>query len=420
MGSSESDRCIKGFQLSFLSAFVATPLGPVARYLFFLMALAFMIKGRLWGGIGSGIPRYVGWSVRGLLVMGVLSEMANFIGFDEAVKGYSLILEAVLGAFMGLVYMSRPGVGALRRFRFACLLALLIVSVGAVAYVAGVGPWIGLFDDKGMVYYGTLGQMLMPMFLAEAVMARNMMDGALDLVLVVVCGLCAVLSRSSVAMLGALFGCGMVVLSVLFMGRGRIRARLLLLLGGISFVLISGVVLFPSARSAVFREFTQLSALKRWDMKAFTTHRSTIWAISWDLLKQRPLWGWGLGRFDRVYVMCRDVESLGAWRSANPTGGPSHAHSDPLDLAVSVGFSGFLFYGGIVLGILRMCFGAVRRYGLRHPLALGVLGAMGGLVLSGWASGLIVSGRSTSGMFAWALAGIAAGLHCRVGRRALG
>ncbi|MDJ0582007.1 O-antigen ligase family protein [Crocosphaera sp.] len=76
-----------------------------------------------------------------------------------------------------------------------------------------------------------------------------------------------------------------------------------------------------------------------YDDRYVTALRTTQWGVAWDMMLQRPLWGWGLRNFTPVYQ-----EKMNVWMG--------HPHNLFLMLLAEIGAIGTLLFSGLVGTIL--------------------------------------------------------------------
>lgn len=104
------------------------------------------------------------------------------------------------------------------------------------------------------------------------------------------------------------------------------------------------------------------------------TGRLPIWKDTWQLIRQHPLTGSGLGAFRQVYPQVQ---------AAHLAGLVDHAHNDYLELATELGLPAAGFFFGMILTVmvktLRAFFAAARASD--RAVALGVFAALVALTL---------------------------------------
>ncbi len=76
-----------------------------------------------------------------------------------------------------------------------------------------------------------------------------------------------------------------------------------------------------------------------YDDRYVTALRTTQWGVAWNMMLQRPLWGWGLRNFTPVYQ-----EEMNVWMG--------HPHNLFLMLLAEIGAIGTLLFSGLVATIL--------------------------------------------------------------------
>ncbi len=103
------------------------------------------------------------------------------------------------------------------------------------------------------------------------------------------------------------------------------------------------------------------------------TARVDAWRASIGLISRFPLFGTGLGSFREAFPLVQPADLAGTWR---------HAHNDPLELLVTVGWIGLALGVVGVVGLLRSLVAGLRD-GKRSEDRAAALGALGALVAAG-------------------------------------
>ncbi len=90
-----------------------------------------------------------------------------------------------------------------------------------------------------------------------------------------------------------------------------------------------------------------------YDDRYVTALRTTQWSVAWEMMLQRPFWGWGLRNFTPVYQ-----EEMNVWMG--------HPHNLFLMLLAEIGMIGTLLFSGLVGTILGKAVNLMRK--LRNSL----------------------------------------------------
>ncbi|MBI3898118.1 MAG: O-antigen ligase family protein [Gammaproteobacteria bacterium] len=115
------------------------------------------------------------------------------------------------------------------------------------------------------------------------------------------------------------------------------------------------------------------------DPEAAGSTRFLIWRGSWNLLKDSPWWGVGLGLYYLVWPPYRhpDDSTLGFF-----------AHNDYLQIWIETGLPGLLLWLAVLVSVLLMCVWALRQRRLSPKRLLELLGLFAGLLAVALHSGL--------------------------------
>lgn len=130
--------------------------------------------------------------------------------------------------------------------------------------------------------------------------------------------------------------------------------------------------------------------------------RLLLWETTWNMLRDRPLLGFGVGNYRRAqeqYV--RDEVPLAMTRT--------HAHNIWLQAAVERGVLGMLALAWLAVRVLGEALGSLRRLapggGLPHALAAGALAGLTGFFIDGLVQNNF--GDSQVALLFWLVAGVA-------------
>lgn len=262
--------------------------------------------------------------------------IANFIPFFIVFAGFNLFIQTP---------------SQLRR------LAVLGVSSGVIVAILGIGQvTLGWRTPEGL--QGLLGWVLVATGnpygrLASVFMYANIAGAYLVVMFTLALGLWVESYRWRRRELWRIFGLSVVVLIlavglVLTSSRNAwgvalvvsitfmiyLRWKELLALGGMMVALVVGAAFAPSPvgvglRQVVPRYFWARLNDQMYLDRASETLRTTQWQFTWEMIQQRPFFGWGLRNFTPLYQ-----EQMGLWLG--------HPHNFPLMLSAEIGLPGAL------------------------------------------------------------------------------
>lgn len=101
--------------------------------------------------------------------------------------------------------------------------------------------------------------------------------------------------------------------------------------------------------------------------------RLQAWAHSFELLAQSPVLGSGLGTFRQAFPRVQPLDLTGSWH---------HAHSDVLELAVTVGLPCLVLLGWVLVTVVRRLW-VVLHKGRRSEDRFAALGIFGAVAVAG-------------------------------------
>ena len=211
---------------------------------------------------------------------------------------------------------------------------------------------LGLFD-----HHLTFGGYYMLVFLLAAVMLLNFKRSGfhrvLDFLAPIVIGLSLVFSYARSAWLGAFAG----ILTYGFLKGGKIIFILIL---GLLVICLLIYVIDPTS----WHRLTEIDFSKD---KAEST-RIRLWQTSINMIKDKPIWGIGLGNFGKLFDQYK-VE--GYYDTI------CHPHNDFLNVTVNSGFLGLLAYIGIWVVFL---YSTIKAMSKRRGKGFGYSVQIGGVV----------------------------------------
>jgi O-antigen ligase len=206
--------------------------------------------------------------------------------------------------------------------------------------------------------------------------------------------------------LGLLLGWAVMVLALLFtLTRGVWIAYLIVLLvlaaikGGRVALAVGGAVALIGLTLMFTNDGVWERARYSFDLRA-NLARSQIWQANLDMIKDRPLLGWGYGNYkrfrDAYYQRYPDVDTT------------AHAHNNFLQMAVDAGLVGLAAFVFLFWSILRMGWRAYQRLPSEtEPLR--ILALAGTLSIGGFLLGGLTQynfGDAEVAMVMWAMVGV--------------
>lgn len=294
-----SELSLKNFSLTefgFLWSLFFAAWGPVPRYLGWLLAL-----------IGLALEFTRGKSFRGtldplaarlllfILAWGIPTTLTLKTDLQSFLKGYSLALEFAFSLWLAARVYGEDG---RKRFWTVLLASASIAAIQSFHAFYFDRNFAGLFSNINTL--GFYAIILLPVFVSRAFCSNSPFMWILSVALLFITGM----SSSTSAWITGIFS---LCLLVFFIGR-KYWAKLLLLF--LCFLLFFGGVweilerrnpeLLASFSLSIEREFHQLMSFR--DSEAFTTYRSLIWKGAANLVKKRPLMGWGWGSFNEEFA----------------------------------------------------------------------------------------------------------------------
>ena len=294
-----SDLSLKSFSLTefgFLWSLFFAAWGPVLRYFGWLIALFGLAlefkRGRSFRGtLDPLIARLLIF----LLAWGLPTTFFLKPDFASFLKGYSLAMEFAFSLWLAARVYGEP---ERKRFWAVLVLSACIAVIQTFYAFYFDRNFAGLFSNINTL--GFYSVILLPLFTSWAFASNSSVMWLLSVPLLFITGM----SSSSSAWITVVFSLGLLA----FFGGRKYWPRLLLLL--LCFLLFFGGVwkilerrnpeLLAFFSLAIEREFHQLTAFR--DPEVFTTHRSLLWKGTANLVKKRPLFGWGWGPFNEEFA----------------------------------------------------------------------------------------------------------------------
>ncbi|OGR98014.1 MAG: hypothetical protein A2902_00340 [Elusimicrobia bacterium RIFCSPLOWO2_01_FULL_64_13] len=143
--------------------------------------------------------------------------------------------------------------------------------------------------------------------------------------------------------IGALLSLGAALTALVFFGGREVRVTVLCFIG-----VLGGLALaFPPVIGAFAAKAGGLPS----------NLRRAVWSASAEAFRERPVLGWGLGRFEQAYLLHRPPVEEGIARFEKSTG---FAHSEFLQAAVEGGMTGLLSFLAILAGAACLARRALR------------------------------------------------------------
>ena len=140
----------------------------------------------------------------------------------------------------------------------------------------------------------------------------------------------------------------------LFRSRKLLAPGLLLIAVGFSFWGIY-TVSRPQMERSIQRSEQQLNAFEKDDFRRIK--RIALYRDSWQMIQDKPLWGWGIGSFIHIHPIYAGPEFY--HKSTEYPVAYEFCHSDPLQSLVEFGFAGcallFAPFVTLLLGLKRSC-----------------------------------------------------------------
>jgi O-antigen ligase len=336
--------------LSFLDVFSATSSGA-ASFMKVAGALLFgsWYFARLLGrasarGSVARIPAGIGLCVVALALWSALSVTWAQSPRSAATAALTFLLDMLLIPIVMAAVRDREQLAwVLSAFVLGAIVsaayALLDPSAAGAGHYGRLAGGIGDANEEAAVLVAAI-----PLAVALPAVASRAWMRPLGWIGVIVClfGVFATLSRGGLLALGVVLVC-----AVLFGGRWRSRAALLLV----------GAALCTVAYYAVL---TPLAARERVTMTT-SSGRLDIWHVGWRMVQAHPLQGVGAGNFQDAAV--HYVQAPGLIASANLiVDAPHVAHNVYLELLADLGIPGLLAFVGVAMFSLLAGLRAARAF----------------------------------------------------------
>ncbi|MCK9266498.1 O-antigen ligase family protein [bacterium] len=190
--------------------------------------------------------------------------------------------------------------------------------------------------------------------------------------------LALILTRSRSAIFATLFGLSTVMF--LLNRKGNFIKKW----GGYIILLISLLFLFP--------------VIKTWYL---TNVRLFLWKGTWQMIKARPIFGWGLGNFVFFYPRFR-IKEYFLQSESTPT--TTHAHNEYLHLWSEIGIIGLILFLTLLAIIFYSLTKEAKKDDFQKILSFGIVGAIASVILDNIFS-TNLRNPSTS-MYFWFLIGL--------------
>lgn len=316
-------------EFGFLFAIFMAPWGPVLRYLGWLFAF-----------VGLGMDLRKGKSFRGVLDPFISRALLLFLSWAVVStslfkhdlyswgKGISLALEFSFAIWLAAYVFQEQG--ALRRWKHVWTLGI------ALSLVHLIGGELLLLTRELFSNINTIGIyacIIVPFVLALFFESENRLLAWGYALLFWGSILALIVSFSSAAWIAG----GIALLLQLWVSRISSKEIKILVLSFIACSVVTFLVLtiWLPEKGVVFasyfqREVQQILSIN--DIDNFSTHRIYIWKGAWNLIKEKPLIGWGWGDFSQAFAQVNaswwnpEITKLSVYRD--------DAHSMYLNIAI--------------------------------------------------------------------------------------
>ncbi len=384
------------FEFGFLWGIFFAPWGPVPRYLGWAISIGAWLsskkvreetKGSLPLPFRMLLVAFVGWS---FFVTGI-----SGVSLHGFVKGASNPVEMAFSIWLAASVLRKEG--APRR----CVLTLWATTVltGSWTLFRYLAASLGIFSEYvpgPFSNINTLGGYAFPLcafWFALSIDPDN--QWKLKAVSGLIFSICMLfLSFSSLPWIATLTACVAGSILLRFEG-GNLRPAVRGL--AIAMAVIALLVAFPGkpiAKASLQREIAQISTVN--DPKTFTNNRTAFVQGTVFLFRQKPVTGWGWGRFEDIFPIAQ--RELGLHSDENPLS----PHNLYLGLLCESGVIGLALFVCIVLSVFSAAWKF--RKGNRKGLAVAILSVI--LAYGGYSlGGSVFDARRDTGCLTWFLLG---------------
>jgi O-antigen ligase len=384
-------------EAGFLFALFFTPWAPVPRYLGWFVALIAWATGER-KACRSVLPT---WMTRILLLFLGWSFVVSALGAPDLsafIHGFSNPLEIAFAIWLAAAVVTRPGA------QVRTLAVFWITTVLAAAWCLLDYGWAALgsreFSPLGNANtMGHCGLLFLGIWFATFMTQPPKGQGnetvrQAALVGAVAGGAIAFLSFSSLAWLSA---APALLAAGLLRHRPALFTRRVLRLGLGLAILAAAIIVCPGepiAETYLFREAHQLSAVHHAD--TFTNRRSVLWEQTLPMIAERPLTGWGWGRYEDVRPVF--------WAERGVYVDPINS---PHNLFLETAFDGGLPLTAIVIALILFTAAAAwrhRKSSAGRAVAYAFLAVFAAECLYSLA-GNVIGYRASNGPIVWMLMG---------------
>ncbi len=353
------------YESGFLLGIFFAPWGPVPRYLGWLLSIGTWAFSRTERKRTEGsLPPHFRWALAAFILWAFFVTGLSGANLHDFVKGASNPVETAFAMWLAASVLRRPG--ATRRCAFVLWAATVLTGSWTIArYAAAALAIVPEYLPGPFSNINTLGGYAFPLcafWFAMTVSAPKTRERAEALSGLVFSLSMLFLSFSTLPWLATLTA--FAASSILLRTEGE-SLRPALRGVAIAMAVIALLLAFPGkpiARAALLRETAQMTAVD--DTAVFTNHRLDFVRGTILLIRQKPITGWGWGRFESIFP--------GAQRELGlPPENPGSPHNLYLGLLCESGAIGLAVFFGIVLSIFSAAWKS--RRGNRKGLAIAIL-----------------------------------------------
>jgi len=286
-------------EFGFLFSIFTAPWGPVIRYLGWLIAIIGLVIDKKRGRPFSGVlDPWISWPLLMLIFATLFSTPIFKFGLETWGSGVSMVLEFSFAIWLAAYVFQQEG--ALERWKKVWLAGIIFSVVHVFAGELSLIPK-RLFSNLNT--FGIYSCVITPFVLSLYLESRSKRTEWFYALFFNVCIFTLITSFTSSAWIGGTVDLILQLVVTPFPFRKIVIPGIIFII----FILVSFSVLNSGIKFqgmdliALFnRELNQLLSFH--DLNNFTNHRIHIWKGSWEMLKAKPLTGWGWGDFPELFA----------------------------------------------------------------------------------------------------------------------